>query len=363
MRYIEKGQSWQRPQQVTSRLVKRNFNVVYFQPPIWLTPSSLKGDYKEKNLFLLKKLTKNFCIANIFFFPFRWITLQFLGLLLFKIYLSFLDFKPDIAIVHSHQYAFLLNTLKSMKIKIIYDCMDDWPNLWPYPKEITEVIKSENHLITASDLIFVVSEKLKERMMKYDKNSILIPNGVDYEHFSKVKPVPEEMKEIPHPIVGYIGAIFEWVDVDLISEIAKKKPYWSFLLIGPIDQTLVFPKLSNIYLLGPKPYRSTPAYLYHFDVCIIPFKINIVTSSADPIKMYEYMAAGKMIISSDLPEVRKIPNAMIADGADDFIHKIEEALKVSEKREIMEMNKRYAAKNTWDRRVNKIVLHMKNILK
>lgn len=362
---------WQRYQQITSRLVKRNCNVVFFQTPIYLTPSSLRANYEEENLFLLRKVTKTFHIANIFLLPFQEFKfLNFLsknlGLLLFKIYLSYLNFKPDIAIFYSYKFAFLLNTLKSIKTKIIYDCIDDiseFPYFWERPNERAKVIKTENLLVSASDLIFVVSEKLKEKIINYGKRPILIRNGVDYEHFSKMMPVPEEIKEIPHPIIGYIGAISEWFDINLISKIAKKRPSWSFLFVGPIAKTLKFPKLSNIYSLGQKPYESLPAYLHHFDACIIPFKINNLTLSSNPVKMYEYMAAGKMIVSSDLPEVRKIPNTMIGHCADDFIHKIEEALNMAGRREIVEMNKRYAAENTWDRRIDEIIMHMKDILK
>ncbi|MEG3072228.1 MAG: glycosyltransferase [Candidatus Syntrophopropionicum ammoniitolerans] len=116
---------------------------------------------------------------------------------------------------------------------------------------------------------------------------------------------PPELQTLQGPVVGYVGAISAWFDQEMLAAAAHAHPEWSFVLVGPVDTDVsLLDSLPNVRLTGHKPYSVLPAYLKGFDVTVIPFKINALTTGVNPVKLYEYLAAGRPIVSSDLPEVR-----------------------------------------------------------
>jgi GT2 family glycosyltransferase len=134
---------------------------------------------------------------------------------------------------------------------------------------------------------------------------------------------------IDHPIIGYIGAIADWFDVDLVADAATQRPDWQFVLVGGVfgADTSVLRSLPNVHLLGQKPYATMPAYLYNFDVCIIPFKVNEITHATDPVKLYEYFSSGKPVVATDMREIRQYSSLVyLANNSSEFISKIESAL-------------------------------------
>src|SRR6185437_3198813 len=126
----------------------------------------------------------------------------------------------------------------------------------------------------------------------------------------------------------FVGGLSEWVDIELVASVARRRPACSFVLIGPISiDTAPLRDLSNVHLLGPRPYASLPAYLAAMDVALIPFKHNPVTYHADPIKAYEYLAAGLPVVATDLPALRRLSHVVrLADAADTFVQEIDAAL-------------------------------------
>jgi len=116
--------------------------------------------------------------------------------------------------------------------------------------------------------------------------------------------VPDEIASLPRPVVGYVGAVSSWLDQELLAAVARAHRDWTVILIGPVDTGVELLKsLPNVYFLGQKEYSLLPAYVKGFDVTVIPFKINDLTRGVNPVKLYEYLAAGRPVVSTALPEV------------------------------------------------------------
>jgi glycosyltransferase involved in cell wall biosynthesis len=149
------------------------------------------------------------------------------------------------------------------------------------------------------------------------------------------------------------------VDVSLVRDIARLRPDWSFVLVGPqysgaisgsdagIDSLAETP---NVHLLGPRPYPDVPAYLEAFDVATIPFKISGLTEDTNPIKLYEYLAAGVPVVSTPLPEVLAVPGVRVAQSPEDFVTQIGAALQERDDPQLRAARMAVAAENSWQKR-------------
>lgn len=216
---------------------------------------------------------------------------------------------------------------------VLYDCTDErTANPWVSKKVVSHL---ETALMRRANLVVVTSRGLLERKQALTSDIILIPNGVDFKRFAEAQnlPVslPADVASVPRPRVGFVGAIFHWVDLELLAFVAKARPNWAIVLVGPVGRGVDVQhlrELTNMHLLGPKPWTDIPEYLRAFDVCIVPFRVSAaITATANPIKVYEYLAAGKPIISVDLPEVRSLKSVVrLAQGYDDFVVETQEAL-------------------------------------
>jgi len=129
-------------------------------------------------------------------------------------------------------------------------------------------------------------------------------------------------------VIGFVGGLSQWVDLELIAALAKARPEWTFALVGPVGTSVeALADLSNVQLLGPRPYVEVPAYLAGMDVGLIPFRHEPVTHHADPIKVYEYLAAGLPIVGTDLPALRRLAHVVrLADTPTEFEAQIAGAL-------------------------------------
>jgi glycosyltransferase involved in cell wall biosynthesis len=208
------------------------------------------------------------------------------------------SFTPEIAYVLNH----------FDEEKVIYYCVDDHASFSGYDR--TQVLKDEKELCRRSDLVVTTSLALQTKKTNWNTNTILVPHGVDYAHFNRAVhesfPCPPELVDIPHPRLGFFGLIRDWVDVDLLARLAVRRPDWHFVMIGDADSSMDLGKyrsLPNMHFLGRKPYDSLPAFCQHFDIGLIPFKVNELTHAVNPIKLREYLAAGLPVISTPMPEV------------------------------------------------------------
>lgn len=240
--------------------------------------------------------------------------------------------------------------------KVLYYCVDDHACFTGYNRQ--QVLEDEEDLCRRADLVVTTSLALQESRKPWNPRTMLVPHGVDYEHFSKALSdqlsVPADIAGIPRPRLGFFGLIRDWVDLDLLVQVARRRPDWHIVMLGDSRIDLApYRALPNLHFLGSKPYGDLPAYCRAFDVGLIPFKINELTLAVNPIKLREYLAAGLPVVSTPLPEVQLYEHlVVIAGDADRFIAGIAEGLANPHN----DRNERSAAMaaETWDRKVGGI---------
>jgi len=265
------------------------------------------------------------------------------------------SFTPDVA--------YVLDRLTAERV--VYYCVDDFASFTGYDRE--QVLRDEAELCRRADLVVTTSRALQDAKAPLNPNTILVPHGVDYEHFAKAVtnnlPVPEDMKDIPHPVLGFFGLIRDWVDLGLLAGVARLRPDWHIVLIGDADSTVdlaPYRSAANMHFLGHRPYADLPAYCRGFDVGLIPFKINELTRAVNPIKLKEYLAAGLPVVSTPLPEVVACAGGDGCDvglttTADEFVARVEAALAGGGDRRA---RSRTMAAETWSARLECIGAHL-----
>ncbi|MHC4402528.1 MAG: glycosyltransferase [Planctomycetota bacterium] len=225
---------------------------------------------------------------------------------------QFWSFTPDVS--------YLLGRFGEKKV--VYYCVDDHASFTGHNRR--QVLRDEEDLCRRADLVVTTSTVLQQAKEPLNPNTMLVPHGVDYAHFARAlsnhRPAPSDVADIPHPRLGFFGLIRDWVNLDLLAEVARRRPDWHIMLIG--DSTLdlaPYRSLENMHFLGRKPYEVLPDYCREFDVGLIPFKINELTRAVNPIKLREYLAAGLPVVSTPLPEVELYGHLVeTAATADEF---------------------------------------------
>ncbi|KXH76924.1 MAG: hypothetical protein AYK18_16200 [Theionarchaea archaeon DG-70] len=275
-----------------------------------------------------------------------------------------LGFYNPIMWVYDPRCAYFLNRLR-MKL-LVYDCVDEHPS---YPgvnrKEITKLEKS---LIGFSDIVFVTARSLLESKKRYNPHVFYVPNGVDFWTYSKNSTSLrelDEMRQIPRPRLGFVGGIHSWTDLDLVYYLAKANPGWSLVLVGPVGHDADISKVKNqrnVYFVGYKEPEIVPSYIRSFDVCLNIFKVNEMTRKVNPVKIYEYLAAGKPVVSVNLPEVCLLKTVYIAESYSDFLDKVNFALS-EDKRIMCSQRMREASSYSWERLLEQISHHIESRLR
>lgn len=219
---------------------------------------------------------------------------------------------------------------------LVYHCVDEIKAQPGMPVAILE--EAESELIKDADFVFVTSQNLYESRKKINTNTFYHSNVADFNHFNKSLtedfPRPIDIKDIHGPILGFIGAISSYkVNFDLLSYIASSRPDYQIVLIGlvgegdPETDISILIKHKNIHLIGPKSYNELPAYLKYFDVALLPNMINSYTDSMFPMKFFEYLSAGKNVVSVNLKAIQAFKEYVsISSTNDDFIADIDNVL-------------------------------------
>src|ERR1035441_10169680 len=188
-------------------------------------------------------------------------------------------------------------------------------------------------LMEKADMVVVSSSRLYETKSRYNANTFLVTHGVDVAHFRDACrqeiPAPADCADLKGPVIGFVGTVADWVDLEVVRYLAASRPQWSLLLIGDIQtNTSALRELSNVHLLGRRSYQSLPAYCKTFDVAILPFVVNELTVAANPLKLREYLAAGLPVVATPLPEVLKLGGLVrMARTPEEFLNRIETLLK------------------------------------
>ena len=241
---------------------------------------------------------------------------------------------------------------------LIYDCID---NFAPMHKQQTGIMEAERFLAERAQIVFASAEELYEKMKLINDRTFLLPNAADFQLFQTAMnndlPVPADVAHIKSPILGYMGEVAKWFDFDLIHDLALRHPDWNVVLLGRIsdDTAQKILALPNVHFLGRKNHDELPSYLSKFDVCLLPFQVNSITSAVSPVKLFEYLAAGKPVVSTPLKEVMRYRDVVeIAERAK-FSDAIKSALSNSADEHKLQQRLDVARNNTWDQRVNEII--------
>jgi glycosyltransferase involved in cell wall biosynthesis len=188
----------------------------------------------------------------------------------------------------------------------VYDCMDELAGFRFAPEDIAE---RETFLLANADLVFTGGHELYRSKSARHANTHFFGCGVDADHFARARAratvIPAELDAFTRPILGYFGVIDERLDYALIEQLAARFPHASIAMVGPLAKVRQedLPSASNIHWLGSRSYESLPAIVKAFDVCLMPFAMNAATQFINPTKTLEYLAAGKPVVSTAVPDV------------------------------------------------------------
>lgn len=362
---------WTNKQHVALELSRLGYKVLYIDSLGMRSPSINKSDISRlfrrllKGLRFPKKINEYLWVWSPIVIPFqkyrivrifnKWM-LSFFS----KLFTYLLGFKKPILWSYNPMTLDLLSVRPI--IKVIYHCVDEIKSQPGMPAR--EIQDAENRLLKRADYVFVTSEKLYKSRKNINNNTFLFSNVADYDHFSKARNnitvMPEDVSCIKRPVIGFVGAISSYkVDFELLSFIAKSRPDWSIVLIGKIgegepgtDASIL--ELDNMYMLGPRPYKDLPGYIKSFDVAMIPVTLNDYTHAMFPMKLFEYLAAGKRIVSTNIDSLQSYrDHVYLSASYNEFVDNIEKILLDDDKG----LNERLALakKNTYRIRTEKML--------
>jgi glycosyltransferase involved in cell wall biosynthesis len=252
---------------------------------------------------------------------------------------------------------------------LIYEVIDHLDIFSDYPRWLLR--RQHRRLLWRAQVVVGTADDLLDELKPYRPDAILCPNGVDPAHFAAAadaarageREVPDDLRSIvasERPIIGYYGAMAQWFDFDLVKHAAEALPECQFVLIGPDYDGLTMAKAGiethpNIHWLGPKKYAELPRYLACFDVATIPFKVTAALNAVSPIKLFEYMAGGRPIVTTDLAECRKYPVVLAAHDQAEWVSRLREALALRHDEKYLAELRRTAEANTWQSRAETIL--------
>jgi hypothetical protein len=358
----------QRPQHLARRMAK-DYRVIWIEPIVLSKKPSIK----------LQEVIPNLYTISLPAFPYnarqKWIkfliypisNLAFIRWLLLKIQLLVLRKVMSNLSISDNQYIFFyqnfhyINLEKHFSPKLIaFDYIDNAFGFVELPKHI---VGDWKHTIEMSDFITITSPTLKKQVEEFRKENIfLVSNGVEYKLFSETKSALRPT-DLPagNPIVGYVGAVYQWFDFDLLDYLCHEMPDINFAIIGRDhpdikEKTDKLKNHNNFLFLGFREYSTIPAYLAHFSAAIIPFQRNELTKSVNPVKLYEYCAAGVPTVttnfSDDLNEFKEL--IFIADTKEKFKSSIESSLQKANDELFRQKLKEFAKLNDWDKKYESI---------
>ncbi len=238
--------------------------------------------------------------------------------------------------------------------RLIYDCMDQHDGFSNTGKGIAAL---ESILLNRADAVITTSERLRDFAAVRNPNVALIRNAADYDFFA-TRPATVFQDSKSRRVLGYYGAIAHWMDVELLGKIARRFADCLLLLVGADEcgarQQLA--DLPNVMFTGEVKYAELPHYLHGMDLCLLPFLVTPLTLATNPVKVYEYLAAGKAVVAVSLPELNQFDGQVAtAQDHEQFIAHVERGLASSSQPETSAARRLFASHNTWDHRIEALV--------
>lgn len=359
----------------TSLELAKRARVIVYDPFYFPTLKNLIFDQRKRKEWLaLFKEKKVIYFPSLAILPFqRFKVIEKLNirlsLILFRFFYLFkFGFKKPIFWVFSYHLAELKDYF-SWGSLLIYDRVDQVASL--DPKDNKKMKRADKELLRIADYVFTNSSYVLKYVKRYNRQSFLVPCGCNIESFLKKKTkLPKEIKKIKKPIIGLVGSIDHRLDYQLLFSLAKKRKDWNFVFIGSpfcedeiqfktmrLSQWLEkLKKLPNIYFLGKKPKEKMADFIAYFDVCLIPYDVSQeFVKGCNPMKLYEYLAMGKQVISTPIESVKAYsPTVKIISDLFGFERAIEKSLNKNYNKVEFKKRKKIALENSWSKKVNKM---------
>jgi glycosyltransferase involved in cell wall biosynthesis len=264
----------------------------------------------------------------------------------------------------------LVRQLRTPRSAVVYYRIDNLAALTPHAEELRQ---SERAMIETSDLVLANSAELARLPSEVSDNVHVFPPSVNLDAFTpegngdgeraglapEVLENVERVRRLSHPLIGYVGAISNHINGELVGESVRRRPGWSWVFVGPGEAPLKgLGDLPNVHFVGQQPHRSLADFIREFDVCIIPYRLNSYTATVVPTKLNEYLAVGKPVVSTDLPAVRHFDEQhgvlTISDEApENFLRAVESALGQSGEQDAAR-RRAAAAHGDWDKRLEEV---------
>lgn len=252
---------------------------------------------------------------------------------------------------------------KSRAKQAIYHVVDEYSGYGhPSKTDTSAPDPDELRMLSSVDTVIVVTASLFASKSQHNPNTHIVANAVDFEAYSDdALSTPADMINIQGPVIGYSGLVAARLDLAMLEKAASARPRWNFVFVGTINDAWCetalkrLRELPNVHMLGTKDVDEVPRYVHQFNVCIIPYVLNLRARHASPLKLYEYAAASKPIVSTNFAAASSFEgHVQFADDADQLVAECEMALQLSAtSAEIIE-NRRIASENTWEHRVRQL---------
>lgn len=368
---------WTNKQHVACELARLGYRVFYIDSLGLRRPSASSQDIKRIFRRLKKALRspllvrENLWVWSPLVIPLqryavvRWLNKQLLSAGV-RFWQWKLGLRPDVFWTYNPMTLSFFDT--SRYGQLVYHCVDEIKVQPGMPVE--QIADAEDALVRQSDICFVTAEYLLETRQKLNPQTYYFSNVADFAHFSKARDetvvVPDDIKNLPKPIIGFVGAISGYkVDFNLLKKMALKHPEWSVVMIGKVGEgdpwtdASALDSLPNVHFMGPRDYEDLPAYMKAFDVAILPSMLNEYTKSMFPMKFFEYLSAGLPVVATNLHALQNYKHvATIAERDEEFIAGIEGALNGG----VVPLAARLevAMEQTYEHRTKKMIALMRN---
>ncbi len=245
----------------------------------------------------------------------------------------------------------------------IYHIVDEYSGYGnPSAARRQKIEQKEIAVLEKADLAIAVTPTLYAKKSPYNEHTYLVPNAVNFSAYADCPDEPpSDMVDIADPIIGYTGLISARLDLRLLHAAACARPKWNFVFIGAVSENQCGQEmhdlraLDNVHFLGQKSVEATPQYVNQFDVCMIPYALDLRAKHASPLKLYEYAAASKPVVATDFAAARDFEGHIkIAADAESFVSACELCLDPDATATGIAENLRFAADNTWEHRIEQV---------
>lgn len=348
----------QRPQQIAQALAAEGDRVFYVSSNLIESKSpgfAIESLDKEGRLFQI-----NLCVKSLTVIYHHAPTVEITQQLLTSIG-ELLLWAKTAKIINLVQHPFWYPLAQQIpNSQLVYDCMDHHEGFENTGKE---VIALEHNLFRVADLTVTTSGFLDDIVAKHTPRREIIRNAGEYEYFAKTpRTIYRDAQN--RKIIGYYGAIAEWFDIDLIRQLSLRFADCLILLVGAdtVNAKTQLKAQKNIVFVGEAPYQELTHYLYAFDVCLLPFKVIPLILATNPVKVYEYLGAGKPVVAVDVPEIKQFGDLVrVGKNHEHFVEQVAAELSAPASDTAISVRKAFAEQQTWHHRARDLARAVNNL--